>query len=210
MLLTDEPELSVDCFELDGLGVLNEIRQVKAAEICHECCVCGVGKEEKETKGLHHQAVGEDDDDASGSDAGEALDGIAGAAEEEREGLRTGAFDMRGIFAVPVIFDVRQLLRLRGSVMAGWIKEGELVDGPLFHGDIGEALQHRLGGLAGADVRRVEEQRGCAGEAVCEGLRLRAAHLRQGIVDVIGRDAACVGYALSVANEDDSGDRRRG
>jgi hypothetical protein len=69
------------------LGVFDEVIGMKAAKVSHQLCICRIGKQKKQSNGLHHEPMGKDHYASAGSDLSQVLDGATGAIEKLGEGF---------------------------------------------------------------------------------------------------------------------------
>jgi hypothetical protein len=111
--------------------------------------------------------------------------------------------------ALPVVHHVRLAVVFGRIVVTCGLKKGELLDGPLFDGNVWELLPQRFGCLLCAQEGRDNKERRLAAESLGELSGLPAAKLSQRTGAVACSFATGIGHALTMTDQKNPRDRLR-
>jgi hypothetical protein len=156
---------------------MDEVDEMKPPKVCHQLCFSSVGEQKQQPERLNEESMAEDDDATAWVSGNETPDRIAGSIEERVKGFGSGTVDVGKILPLPISEDVRVTVCFAGISKERRLKKGELLDRPLFDGNVRKAAAQGLGCLLGPQKRRDNDKCGLAADPVDEFLRLLTAEL---------------------------------
>jgi hypothetical protein len=149
---------------------MDEVDEMKPPKVCHQLCFSSVGEQKQQPEGLYEKSMAEDDDATAWVSGDETPDRIAGSIEEHVKGFRPWTVDVGRILPLPISGDVRVTVCFTGVSKERRLKKGELLDGPLFDGNVRKATAQGLGCLLRAQKGRDNDKCGLASDPVDEFL----------------------------------------